>query len=136
MIITTKRTPFEYVPLLERKLTAGEQTVFMLKPLELRQKIEIENAMARHTPGTPPVGDVGYLTIRYGIIGWRNLLDENRREVMFERAEDGFVKDQLLNYFKIEQRVELALAITQGAVVTEEEEKNSEEPPSTASQAA
>jgi len=125
MIAVDPKKDFEYVLVKDRKSPIDKQTVFLIHPLTLAECNIIEDYLSKAaTENKFPLGTVKCMRLRMGLKGWRNFKDSKGAEVKFEKAEDGMVKEELLERLYPEDRTELANEIWQFTEITEEDEKN------------
>lgn len=117
MIVVSTREEFDYVMEADRDLPKEQQTVFRLRPLSLRESNEIEDLIGLGGGEGFPAGTVHTKTIKYGLVNWCNLKDQDGVSVGFEK-KDGLIKDKMLSMFTTAQRTELFNAIWEGATVT------------------
>lgn len=124
-----------YILKAERGLPPEEQSVFILRPLTLRESNAIEDMTVGVGEGdgmTIRSGSVRTRALEYGLIGWENVLDSKGNEVPFDgtRQKRGGVEFISPNSKTLERlprsvQHELAEAITTGSDLTEEEAGNS-----------
>lgn len=123
MIALSQKEQIEYI--LEEDRGHESPTVFLLRPLSVREVVEIEDLVAtRDESKGMPAGTFAYKVLRASLSGWRNLKDKTGVEIKYERAYDGKVKEDLLLRFTTAQRFELANAVWGLANITDEEAKN------------
>lgn len=61
----------KYILHCDRELPADQQTIFLLKPLSVRDMTEVKNLLANESARVSAI----YLAARRGIVGWENLID-------------------------------------------------------------
>lgn len=124
MIVCSKREEFDYVMEADRGQPEERQTVFRCRPLTLGEVVEIEDLVGTNMgQGGFPAGTVHCRVIKMGLVGWRNLQDDNGVDISFQKTQDeGF--DKLLERFTTAQRTELSDAIWEGSNLKAEDIKN------------
>lgn len=118
--------PFDYVLKCDRELPHEEQTVWELKPLDVREAAQIEDgAVLFNSDGQEAKVASGSTTIKIlqlGLKGVRNFRNRDGSEVQFTTAKKGtVVSDTFLSRIGPEHRRELANAITEAAHLSEDE---------------
>lgn len=95
-MIVPKLTEFDYVLKDERDLPPEEQTVFRLRPLTYREHEEIERgqkvAFDRKSEKSEMLAEQKVLSrkiLNLGLVGWRNLRDEDGAEIEFRKGGNG-----------------------------------------------
>lgn len=129
---------FEYVCISERELPEHEQTVFLLSPLDVKQRTRLEDRTATMSGEdgqqvvNVKVGTVAIETLRYGLKGWKNLTDKNGKDSKFvtkrskTHGDIEIPTDDTLKLIPAKARRELANAIDQESFLDEEEVGKSE----------
>ena len=80
--IISNITPFDYTPTGDRE--SADPTVFKLLPLNGMQYMEVMNELTRDANGTMKLSSRGLQqALKYGLIDWKNLCDENGKNVKF-----------------------------------------------------
>lgn len=133
-MIVPKMTEFDYVLKEERELPESEQTVFRLRPLTYREHEDIERgskvAFERKTDRAEVLAEtkaVARRVLNLGLVGWRNLRDEEGHEVEFRRLEKKgsfSLPEEALDILSGVAN-ELSNAITERSALTKEASKNS-----------
>jgi len=101
----------EYALKEDRDLPASAQTLFMLKPLDLRDERAAECAL-RGTADKPGTNhDFVLCVLRGGMRGWRNFKTADGSDVDFTADGRGRPDDAALRRLSFKQRGELADAI-------------------------
>jgi hypothetical protein len=95
-----------------------EKTAFHLRPLTSLQMLEVGEAI------NAKENSRAYRTVlRYGLIGWRNLLDDDGSQVPFMRD-----MEQNLARLTVELIDQLGTRVLEASRVTEDDRKNSSSP--------
>jgi hypothetical protein len=108
-------------------LPEGEQTVFHLRPLTVKQEARISDSLIAAIPGSEEFrmlsGTHTLEILRAGLTGWENLLDSQGGAVRFDmtNGHPRIVKDQCLDRIASKYRTELANAITSRGDMTDDE---------------
>jgi len=64
--------------------------VFELKPLDGLETMEVYNELSRNVEGDYKISGTGLrIALKYGLVGWSNLLDKEKNEVAFSLANMG-----------------------------------------------
>lgn len=137
MIVVDPGSTRRYVLKAERGLPEEKQSVFLLRPLTLRESSHLEDmAVGIGGSGNSEVtinsGSVRIQALRYGLAGWENVVDGNGNAVEF-RSTTKKVKgvevvqpdDSTIAMIPPACRLELAEEITNGGSLTQEEAGNS-----------
>lgn len=129
MPVAPTQKEFEYILERERDLPEAEQTVFQLKILGWRESRELERIPFYRRRGKSLEADTAAVyerALAFGLLGWRNFLDDHGEPVEFEdmtangnRKIPEHILDLLAPYAK-----ELVDAITERADVSRDEAKN------------
>jgi len=123
MIAISPKEVREYI--LENERGSESPTIFKLRPLSLRETIEIEDLIGNSLEASGyPVGTFNYRVIRYGLCGWSNLKDQEGQEVPFITDPNGRVSDKSLERLPTAVRTELANAIWTMSNIDSREAKN------------
>lgn len=125
MIASRGGRTMEYV--LKSERNAENPTVFLIRSLNVRQRAELIDMAFSGAEGAKlrgaPIGSIALLTVKLGIAGWRNLPDEEGREVQPEFAGDR-LSDESVD--QVGQAIfELSEAVTKFNELDEDEEGNS-----------
>jgi len=111
MAITIKKTQetYEYIPLIER----GEEKPFtvIIKRLPPRQFTILEDKMAKINQDESisfTTGTFNWAVIKKGIIDWRNMLDENGKEIYPLKNGKGELLDETLDLLPLDLITEIA----------------------------
>ncbi len=114
MAITIKKTQetYEYIPLIER----GEEKPFtvIIKRLPPRQFTILEDKMAKINQDESisfTTGTFNWAVIKKGIIDWRNMLDENGKEIYPLKNGKGELLDETLDLLPLDLITEIANTI-------------------------
>jgi hypothetical protein len=114
MAITIRKTQetYEYVPLIER----GEEKPFtvIIKRLPPRQFTILEDKMAKINQDESisfTTGTFNWAVIKKGIIDWRNMLDENGKEIYPLKNGKGELLDETLDLLPLDIITEIANTI-------------------------
>lgn len=130
----------EYTLKEDRENPPEERTVFLYKLLEADDAWSIQDGVMEHivpqSEGKNPVpGEVRTLVhngrsqkaaLTKGLIGVRNMLDEDGNPIVFSNPKDKAAQMMVINMLDNKQRVELANAILGDADLTEPEKGNSD----------
>lgn len=122
---------FDYVLKSERDLPPEKQTVFRLKPLTLREQSECERVdvwVDKSGAGHQVMDrkELARKQLTFGLVGWRNFLDENGKAVEFRRVSEGnrfALPEETLNLIT-PWAVEIANAIDEASEISETAAKN------------
>jgi hypothetical protein len=124
MIAVSKREEFEYVLIEDRDLPTSKQTVFVCRPLSLFAQNQVEDLIGtKATAEGFPAGTINCEILRHGLADWRNMHDENGKEVACMTA-GGKVTDESLERLTTFQRTEIANSIWETVNITPGEAKN------------
>jgi len=111
MAITIKKTQetYEYIPLIER----GEEKPFtaIIKRLPPRQFTILEDKMAKINQDESisfTTGTFNWAVIKKGIVDWRNMLDENGKEIYPLKNGKGELLDETLDLLPLDLITEIA----------------------------
>lgn len=127
---------FPYVIKAERDLPQEQQTVFLLRPLPASVGMALDNLHEASSSGqvTLRVGDQRVVTLRAGLVGWRNLNDAKGNPVEFsalhgERPVMGIVvknpaRPEMVDLLPEVVAEELATAIRTFSSFTKDDAKN------------
>jgi len=118
--------PFDFVLECDRGLPYEEQTIWELKPLNVREAAKIEDGAVLFKEGGSEAavasGSTTINVLKMGLKGVRNFRAADGSEVPFTTTKQGSeVSDTFLSRIAPEHRRELANAITEGAHLGEEE---------------
>lgn len=127
------RKTWEYVLECDRGLSEEQQTYWELRPLTVLEESKLQDmavtADAESRAVSMNSGRVHLETLRYGLVGCRQFRDQDGTEVPFtSKFNKGLareiVTDDFLSGLHPDWRRELAIAIEQGATLSEEDRKN------------
>lgn len=140
MPVAFSLTEFEYVLECDRSLPIDEQTVFLMRPLTVTERADVEtkeNALEvadgakqifRLLPEHDPARNLK--AVRYGLLGWRNFHDKNGKPVEFGEVKEGgrrAVPNHALNHIS-PWTDELGQEIRRRSTSSEDLSKNSGSP--------
>lgn len=122
---------FEYVPECDRSLPAGEQTIFVIKPLTPREDRLLDNLLSMQDGAMNlKVGDQAHMALCMGLANVKNLFDGAGKPIEIKhtgRKLHGFVNelaDEFIACIPKDVRLELSRVIQDGSKVGEDEAKN------------
>ena len=119
-----------YVCEKDRDLDKKDQTTFYLRVLSIKQRVSLENSVTHLDGKTNKMavnaGSTALDTLRFGLVGWDNLLDAERNEVLFKTEVSRVHRievptDVTLSKLPAAVRRELANAIDQETFLTAED---------------
>lgn len=85
----------EYVPIEERSKPKETQAVFLLKPLSVFARLDVEEEHARTAKTAPKRFTIYY--VRKGLAGWRNFVTPDGKVVPFTAGPDGYASDDAIS---------------------------------------
>ena len=131
MAIARTTAEREYVLKCDLALPENERTVFLLKPLTARQRMQMQDRL-RHEMVTVPIkgenkdlflpmnsGEVAIEKLLLALVGWRNFHYPEGAELPFDA-----VRENNLQYLEDEWILELAAAVDDMDKLTEAQAKN------------
>lgn len=132
MAIARTTAERDHVLKIDRDLPEGERTVFLLKPLTVRQRMQLQDRL-RHELMTVPIkgekrelflpvnaNEVAIDKLILALAGWRNFKLPDGAAVPFDEAH----REENLKWLEDEWILELAEAVDKMDVLTEGELKN------------
>jgi len=121
MIALSAREEWDFKLIEEREI--DNPTVFVLRPLTLRARSEIEDLM-RGDFKDVPMGTWKVKVLKAGLAGWRNLRDAGGREVACVFDRNGIPQDDTLARLPSQVQMELALEIFSRSALSDADRKN------------
>ena len=126
---------FDYVLKCDRGLPREQQSVFHIRPLSALEMRHLKNAALTIDQVTQQahsyLGDLRYLALRAGLVGWSNFKRADGTEAVFERTRQNLlgrsgevVTDACLDLLRDEWRDELAEAVQEFNTLTRDDAKN------------
>lgn len=126
-VARSTRETFSYVTVADRALPKEKQTIFHLRRLATNQQLMLGNLLE-------VMGTMAVVTLRIGLAGWENFVDENGNAVPFKRdtgtvLEHGVpienpASKESIGRLSITDAQEIAAAIHSGNVLSEDDVKN------------
>lgn len=103
---------YEYIPIVER----GEEKPFTVsvRPLKPKEYAQTEDYMARINKDESlsfTTGTFNWLVVKKGIVNWKNLIDEDNKEIAPIKSADGTISDESLNLIPADILTEIANVI-------------------------
>lgn len=126
-----------YVLKFEREIPAGDQTVFLIRPLKWKERADVQDGiivteinmtgpknqagkgMMRHLSGTQ-----ARIAVEKGLVGIENLRDDKGELVKYSEDSPTNAKEAVLNAMPPDWTKELAEAILKMSGLLKEDEKN------------
>jgi hypothetical protein len=114
---------WDFVVPSERDLPEESQTVFILKPLDLRAEKRMAE-LSRGQENVAGASEAGTYVLKMGLAGWRNFRNTKGEAINFDVGRDGHPTDVTLGRIDLSSRMELVKAILYRNGITEDEQKN------------
>ena len=121
MIAVSAKEEWEYV--LEVDRGTDKPTVFRLKQLTLRARIEAEDILKGGAKGMS-FGSFKMRVLKAGLAGWRDLRDASGAEIKPKYAHDGSIGDESMARIPTDAMAEIAWEVFNQSSISETERKN------------